>query len=85
MQRQGLLAQYVLCNCLVDLCWSNRSQLLRSALSLIYSGLVVNLDSMCLIHRVELSASLLLQAEGYDKGLEQRVNNLEAIVSQLQK
>lgn len=27
----------------------------------------------------------MLQAEGYDKGLEQRVNNLEAIVSQLQK
>ena len=27
----------------------------------------------------------VLQAEGYDKGLEQRVNNLEATVSQLQK
>lgn len=28
---------------------------------------------------------VLLQAEGYDKGLEQRVTNLEATVSQLQK
>ena len=27
----------------------------------------------------------VLQAEGYDKGLEQRVTNLEATVSQLQK
>lgn len=37
------------------------------------------------LNMVKCKLSVLLQAEGYDKGLEQRVTNLEATVSQLQK
>ncbi|KAL3136765.1 hypothetical protein ABBQ38_005480 [Trebouxia sp. C0009 RCD-2024] len=62
--------------------------LLRIRLSSFLAGVAVaGTFSLYQIRQdIQKSHELLsAQAEGYDKGLEQRVSNLEATVSQLQK